>query len=67
MDSNRKHRGKGVKEAMVHINVRLPKYVVDYFKQSSSYTQAMRKVLEAHTIQADIDAIAAINEENNHE
>jgi len=44
----RKPRGKGLKPAMVHINVRLPKHVVDYFKLYTSYTGEMRCVLEKH-------------------
>ena len=39
---------------MTHINLRLPQYVVDYFRQYSSYTKAMRDVLEQHVI--DVDA-----------
>lgn len=38
-------RGKGVKPAMLHVNVRLPQYVVDHFKASPKYTQEMRRVL----------------------
>lgn len=44
----RKPRGKGIKPAMVHINVRLPEHVVDYFKLYTSYTGEMRSVLEKH-------------------
>ena len=44
----RKPRGKGIKPAMVHINVRLPEHVVDYFKLHTSYTGEMRRVLEKH-------------------
>ena len=40
----RKPRGKGIKPAMVHINVRLPEHVVDYFKLYTSYTQASKKL-----------------------
>jgi hypothetical protein len=35
------------KEAMQHINIRLPKYVVEHYKRYPSYTGAMRKVLVA--------------------
>jgi hypothetical protein len=38
---------------MIHINMRLPQYVVDYFKEFPSYTKEMRKVLEEHVNQAD--------------
>jgi hypothetical protein len=48
-----KSRGKGVKPSMLHTNVRLPKYVVDYFKEFPSYTKEMRRVLEEHVNQAD--------------
>ena len=36
------------KEAMVKINVRLPQYVVDYFRQYTNYTGAVRAALIAH-------------------
>jgi len=42
---SKRTRGKGVKPAMLHINVRLPQYVVDHFKDSPKYTQEMRRVL----------------------
>ena len=49
MNSTVRRRGKGNKPAMVHTNVRLPEYVVDYFKEHhSSYTAEIRNVLEAH-------------------
>ena len=50
---SKRHRGKGVKPAMIHINMRLPQYVVDYLKEFPSYTKEMRKVLEEHVNQAD--------------
>lgn len=31
--------------AMVHVNLRLPKDVVEYFKKYPKYTKQMRKVL----------------------
>ena len=40
-----KVRGKGVKPAMVHVNVRIPQEVLDYFKQFPSYTKKIRTVL----------------------
>ena len=36
------------KEAMVKINVRLPEYVVDYFRQYRNYTGAVRAALIEH-------------------
>jgi len=34
---------------MVHTNVRLPEYVVDYFKNNyTNYTAEIRRVLETH-------------------
>ena len=36
------------KEAMEKINVRLPKYVVEYFKQYANYTGAVRAALVEH-------------------
>ena len=38
---------------MLHTNVRLPQYVVDYFKEFPSYTKEMRRVLEEHVNKAD--------------
>ena len=53
MNTTRRSRGKGVKPSMLHTNVRLPKYVVDYFKEFPSYTKEMRRVLEEHVNKAD--------------
>ena len=39
-------RGKGKKEAMVHINIRIPKSVLGYYQQFPNYTVRMRQVLE---------------------
>ena len=50
---SKRHRGKGVKPPMLHINMRLPQYVVDYFKEFPSYTKEMRRVLEEHVNKAD--------------
>lgn len=41
--------------AMVHVNVRLPGYVLDYYKQFPSYTKAIRDVLEQHVREATTD------------
>jgi|TARA_R100000995_G_C3481220_1_gene124038 hypothetical protein len=35
-----------MKEAMVKINVRLPAYVVEHFRQHDNYTGAVRTVLK---------------------
>ena len=57
-------RGKGVKPAMLHVNVRLPQYVVDHFKAGPKYTQEMRRVLTEHV---DNEAAMRPLEENEHE
>jgi len=36
------------KKAMVHVNLRLPVEILEYYKQFPSYTIAMRDVLEKH-------------------
>ncbi len=41
------------KTPMLHINLRLPEYVIGYFKEFPSYTKEMRRVLEEHVTQAD--------------
>jgi len=33
---------------MLHVNVRLPQYVVDHFKEYPGYTREIRRVLETH-------------------
>lgn len=38
-------RGKGVKPALVHINVRLPPSVADFYRQKPNYTIFIRDVL----------------------
>lgn len=49
MSSETRRRGAGAKPAMVHTNVRLPEYVVNYFKDNyPNYTAEIRRVLEAH-------------------
>jgi hypothetical protein len=50
------------KEAMVHVNVRLPVYVLEYFMQQNNYTKAIRAALEQHVAQAtEVDARAEAN------
>jgi len=41
-------RGKGKKEALVHINIRIPKSVLGYYQQFPNYTVKMRQVLEGY-------------------
>ena len=43
-----RRRGKQKEPTLVHINMRLPQYVVDHFKSLPSYTQEMRRVLTEH-------------------
>ena len=43
-------RGKGVKPALVHVNIRLPVWVVDFYKDKPNYTRAMREVLTVHVM-----------------
>lgn len=48
---------KSRKEAMVHVNVRLPVYVLEYFMQHNNYTKAIRAALEQYVAQAtEVDA-----------
>jgi hypothetical protein len=46
-------RGKGVKPAMIHINMRLPKHVVEHFKELPNYTTEIRKVLVEYVNKLD--------------
>lgn len=41
----RKPRGKGKKPALVHVNLRLPKEVLEKYKGFPNYTGKMREVL----------------------
>jgi len=43
-----RRRGKQKEPTLVHVNVRLPQYVVDHFKSHPSYTQEIRRVLTEH-------------------
>lgn len=45
--STLRKRGKNKKGAMVHVSVRLPKEVADYYKQFASPATVMRMVLAA--------------------
>ena len=49
-----RRRGKQKEPTLVHINMRLPQYVVDHFKSLPSYTQEMRRVLTEHVDNLDI-------------
>ena len=45
------------KETMVHVNVRLPVYVLEHFMQYNNYTKAIRAALEQYVAQAtEVDA-----------
>lgn len=41
----RKGRGKGVKPAMEHVNLRMPTEVMDFYRRYPRYTNKMREVL----------------------
>ncbi len=53
-EAKRRARGKGTKPALVHVNLRLPSWVVDYFKEQPNYTSAMREVLTIHAQEKQI-------------
>lgn len=44
----RRGRGKGTRPALAHVNVRVPQWVLDFYKQEANYTKAMREVLTRH-------------------
>ena len=48
------------KEALVHVNVRIPRHVLDYFKQQSNYTGAIRTVLMEHVNKADNEGVTQV-------
>lgn len=49
MEEKVKRTRTRTKPAMVHVNVRLPAWVLDYYKQqSTSYTKMLRDVLVQH-------------------
>jgi hypothetical protein len=48
--SIRKGRGKGVKPAFVHVNIRIPVEVLEFFKMYPSYTAEMRRVLTYYAL-----------------
>jgi hypothetical protein len=47
-------RGKGVKPALVHINLRLPAWVVEFYKEQPNYTGSMREVLTIYAQEKQI-------------
>lgn len=52
MSENQKRtRGKGVKPSLVHANVRIPAWVLEFYKEYPSYTGMMRKVLTDYAAQ----------------
>ena len=58
-------RGKGVKPAMVLTTIRLPKQVVEYFKEFTNFSVEIRKVLTAHVERDDSHIVkqTAINQQ----
>lgn len=44
-ESQRRGRGKGVKPAMEHVNLRMPEDVMDFYRRYPRYTNKMREVL----------------------
>ena len=44
-EGTNKGRGKQKEPTLVHVNVRLPEYVVAHFKTHENYTSVMRTVL----------------------
>lgn len=51
MDQEKKRtRGKGVKPALVHLNVRLSPWVAEFYRQQPNYTAFMRDVLTKYAI-----------------
>jgi len=59
------HRGKGVKPAMVLTNIRLPRPVVDYFKEFPNFSVEIRRVLALHIERDDSHIVkqTAINQQ----
>lgn len=41
-------RGRGKNPALAHVNLRLPVWVLEFYKQYPSYTGKMREVLAEH-------------------
>ena len=51
----RRGRGKGTRPALAHVNVRIPIWVLDYYRQQQNYTKAMREVLTMHVLDNQVD------------
>ena len=58
-----RRRGKQKEPTLVHVNVRLPQYVVDHFKADPNYTQEIRRVLTEYVDNIEYSML----EENEHE
>ncbi len=54
MTEDPKRRGKQKTPTLVHVNMRLPQYVVDHFRAGPKHTQEMRRVLTEHVDNLDI-------------
>jgi uncharacterized protein (DUF4415 family) len=50
----RRVRGKGKVPAKVHVNVRLPEDVLEFYKRFPNYTSKMRDVLIRYKEEAEI-------------
>lgn len=47
----RKGRGKGKNPAMSHVNLRVPNWVLDFYKQQPNYSKSMRSVLMMYALE----------------
>jgi hypothetical protein len=63
MKTSKKPRGKGVKQAMTLVPMRLPEQVVAYFKEYPNFSAAVRSVLEQHVDSAHHAEHTAINQQ----
>ena len=57
-----RRRGNQKEPTLVHVNVRLPQYVVDHFKSHPNYTQEIRRVLTRY-----VDKVGILPLENDDE
>jgi len=55
-EQQRRARGKGTKPALVHVNLRLPEWVVEFYREQPNYTGTMREVLTIHAQEKQIKA-----------
>jgi hypothetical protein len=53
-EAKRRARGKGTKPALVHVNLRLPEWVVEFYREQPNYTGTMRDVLTIHAQEKQI-------------